>query len=186
MRSAFADLPLVRECPLDVLARVREIDPRADVLFLPPNGRDGHLWLVGHVRENTLTRGSQETVLASLHRIPRRKRTRAWHRKVLMCRARQRGFRPIVANPRNDADGTLVEHFRFAVHEIQRAGDYLAEFDRQDEAYRAELEADLADSARSRDWFRYMRTQSHSVTRLDDPMKPRAPRAGWQRVASIS
>lgn len=162
VRSVFADFPLVRTCPPDTLRRVREIDPRADVLYVRPRE-----WWVGHVRPDRARRVDASTTLASLFRIPQKRRGPSWHTKVTVARAKALGFRPVLQHTHNDADGELVEDFRAAVRQL--GDDYLAQFDAEQAAEHAALERDLADPGRAREAHRYAFTQSHMPSA---PLRP--------------
>lgn len=141
---------------MGVLRRVREIDPTADVLYLGPR-----FWMVGPVKPGTLARGAQIPVLQNLLRVPQKKRGASWHRRVLMARAKERGFRPCLVHEHNDADGELVEDFRAATHQLRQ--DFLAQMDAEEHAHKAALEADLADPGRAREAWRYAFTRTHHV-----------------------
>lgn len=170
MRSIFADFPLARSCPVGVLRRVREIEPTADVLYLGPRQ-----WLVGPVKPDTRARGSQIPVLQNLFRIPPKKRSASWHRRVTMARAKALGFRPALVHEHNDADGELVEDFRAATQQLR--SDFLAQMDAEEHAHKAMLEADLADPGRAREAWKYAFTRSHA---------PGAPIQSVRRIPSTT
>lgn len=164
MTNRVQDFPQARTCPVDTLRRLRAFDPNADVLYLGPSPLGG-MWALGTMEPSEPMRIRACKALASLLRIPRHKRNHRWAQRYWMAQAQRQGFRTRSVFHAPEPDGALVNRVAFAQWDHHHTSDseFFQQMDNADAEERARLEADLTDSARAREAWRYTFTRSHAV-----------------------
>lgn len=169
MHRNLVDLPQAVTAPSWLLADLRAIDPSLDLIYMG-QGK----WLVGSVRPNSIRRQMAtrmlDTAMSQLS-VGARLTSRGIGRIRLALLAVQ-GFSPI-AEYSGVPSGRIVEDVRrkdwmyrhLSDNDVQRL------LDAEQEERREDALASAADPGRATDAWRHWRTLSHTVSRLDDPMK---------------
>ncbi len=98
-------LPAVREAPADVVARLREVDRTAALVYLGLG-----YWALGSVQPSTYRAKQARTILARFNELPAAARSPG---KYLFTRMLEEGFRPIrVYSEREVQSGEAERDFR--------------------------------------------------------------------------
>jgi hypothetical protein len=191
------------DAPADILRRLRETDPTADLLYL-----GWGKWLLVSVRPNSAMMATGRRRLAAAARLLQRWDTdpklkqnpgafRRLYQRWLYWLAVSQGARPICDYERKFVKRygleAIVQDFRCMdwMHRTARENDVFddnnAQFGLGYEREKARREAgdELRSEYRHMDAWRYLAVQSHGVTRHDDPEKPRH-RSGFTTVARIT
>jgi hypothetical protein len=193
--APLVDFPQLRTAPKDVVRGLREVDPTAELVYLE-KGR----WLLGSVRWNrdlvaaarrilgrALKVAHNSTKHGPTHQIEHLPRVRG---RVQFALLAMQGFRPITEYKiQGSPDSRVVEDFRRRDWLFKNTSDleHEAMLSSESEERKREARADLTDSERARDAWKWMFTRSHLVTRLDDPAKQRGSgRSGYTLQRRVS
>lgn len=166
MRRLIQDFPEARTCPSDTLRALREIEPATEVLYLGPSPKGGR-WMLAKVEPTADRRRGAASAIAGLLRIPQKKRTLAWARRMALARAKYQGLVPRFIYECVEPGSAIVENVRHAYYDNLNThdGEAFALYDAEETARRAALEADLTDRARANAAHSYAFIRSHSVSR---------------------
>ena len=93
-----------RTAPADVMARLREIEPTAELVYLGA----GH-WLLGSVRPTRVREREGCRAIGRWRQLPEEKRSPG---RLLRAQLIRQGFAPIELYEVNDPDGRIVRDFR--------------------------------------------------------------------------
>lgn len=175
-------LSTTREAPSDVVRRLRELDPTADVIYLGW-GR----WNVGKVRPTSMSVAIAQRMLATYWAMSAKARnTRRGIQRYRFAEACAQGFRPVAEYTMKDLDGRVVKDFQESQYRMLNARtDLLDDWERAEQAEREARRLELIDENRARDTIRYVKTSNFG--RAVESVRPQTQpaRSGFTKVASI-
>jgi hypothetical protein len=107
-----------RTAPDAVLAQLREIDPRADLMLAAPG-----VWMLGVWNPSRAATGRANRRLARLARLPVRDRNEDLAARIAMATLAARGWRPVALYEQQEPDSRIVEDFRQRDFNYRHAAD---------------------------------------------------------------